>query len=101
MPSVEQLINDYSLGHISRLEMVNRLCDPSIQLVPEEVAPLLERQILENLKRYTLIMPEQGTTFVSIRSSCGGTAIPFPETSNTAFQGMLRWHRYFAESTSK
>jgi hypothetical protein len=101
--SISEFVRLYDRGAITRHELLIRLCQAAAEQPPHQLAPALSAEELAEVREWSTAPPESPDKCRVIHA--GGFIGDaeywerhFREESRRLYDGLWRWHRYFAEA---
>jgi hypothetical protein len=97
-----KLLRLFEAGAITRHELLLRLCQAAAERAPAELVAGLPAHVLDEIREWVVRQPTSPDECRVIRSVCAGPGFDaerhFREEARQLYDGLWRWHRYFAEA---
>lgn len=96
-----KLVGEYEAGRVTRHELLIRLCQAAAEQPPADLAPAVPADVLAEVRERSSAppaTPDGCRVFYmgGFTGSGGFWAQQFREESRRLYDGLWRWHRYFA-----
>lgn len=97
-----KLLGQFDRGALTRHELLIRVCQAAADYPPERIAVALPHDLMDNIRVWSMTPPESPEKCRVIQA--GGLIGDlerwdryFREQSRRLYDGLWRWHRYFAD----
>lgn len=102
MAGPAKMMQQYEKGALTRQTLLTQLCQAAADQAPEVIAAELPTDVLTELREWSAAPHDSPDRYRVIASVCARTEFDaeayFREESRRLYNGLWRWHRYFAES---